>query len=297
MGDQTPDNGLDDDTQPSPAKQASRTALFICAYRARASARVGAFISDPWAARLAGADGLALADSVDRVYPHMELWTAVRTAYIDALVRHFVAPPQSFAQVVLLGAGFDTRAARLSAPGVKFFEVDHLQSQVQKRARVYSIEGYPRDAAELVTCDFAKEKATAALARSSFDPKKPAIVLWEGVTAYLPEAAVRGTLKALAADLDPRSVVVFDHLLKKNSDPNNEALKTQAQGFVADLGEPVMWGTNDPVPLLYEEGMRWVRSASFDELCLQYTGTYARERQFRFQRVAICSPTAHGPIP
>jgi methyltransferase (TIGR00027 family) len=278
-------------------RPASRTALFICAYRARATAREGALINDPWAAQIAGKDGMALADEVDRVYPHMELWTAVRTAYLDSLVRHFIAPPESFTQVVLLGAGFDTRAARLSTPGVKFFEVDHTESQAQKRARVFSIEGYPRDAAELVLCDFEKERVTDALARSSFDPKKPAIVLWEGVTPYLPEEAVRATVRALAENLEPKSVVVFDHLLKKNSDPNNEKLKGMAQGFVAELGEPVRWGSNDPLALLYEEGMRWVKTASFDELCLALTGTYERDRQFRFQRVAMCSRTSHGPTP
>src|SRR5207237_464362 len=63
-------------------RSASRTALFMTAYRARASARPNALCSDPWAAALAGEEGFELARRYDEIYPPMELWTAVRTAFI-----------------------------------------------------------------------------------------------------------------------------------------------------------------------------------------------------------------------
>ena len=36
-------------------------------------------------------------------------------------------------------------------------------------------------------------------------------------------------------------------------------------------------------------GVHAVRSVSFDEICLSLTGTYRRERQFRFQRIVRAS--------
>lgn len=63
----------------------------------------------------------------------------------------------------------------------------------------------------------------------------------------------------------------------------------QARELVEGLGERFVWGSNDPLPLLVEEGFRHVRSVSFDEACLSLTGTYRRERQFRFQRLVLCS--------
>ena len=57
------------------------------------------------------------------------------------------------------------------------------------------------------------------------------------------------------------------------------------------LGEPVRCGSDDPTPLMAECGYSFLRTVSFDELALQYTGTYARERVFRFQAIALASPS------
>jgi methyltransferase (TIGR00027 family) len=249
-------------------------------------------MSDPWAEALAGDDGQRVATEIERVYPHMELWTAVRTRYLDDHVTTYTAPPFGFGKVVLLGAGLDSRAARLMRPGVRFFEIDHPATQAEKRARLARLEGYPGDAAAYVPCDFEKDDLATVLA--IVGKETPALVLWEGVAPYLPEQAVRTTLGKIASSLHPRSVLVFDHLLKNQADPSRTVNKDGAQGFVESLGEPVRWGTNDPVPLLYETGYRHVRSVSFDEACLTLTGTYDRARQFRFQRIVTASPTAPG---
>jgi hypothetical protein len=66
--------------------------------------------------------------------------------------------------------------------------------------------------------------------------------------------------------------------------------------LLGTLGEPVRFGTNDPLPMLYEEGFRHVRSVSFDEACLSLTGTYDRSRMFRFQHLATASRTAPSQL-
>src|SRR4051794_7530287 len=100
-------------------RHASRTALLVAAYRARASKRAEPLISDPWAEGLAGADGEALAAKVDGFLNERELWIALRTAYLDAHVVTWTKDVEA-AQVVLLGAGLDARAARFAKPGVRF---------------------------------------------------------------------------------------------------------------------------------------------------------------------------------
>jgi len=62
--------------------------------------------------------------------------------------------------------------------------------------------------------------------------------------------------------------------------------------YVGDLGEPILFGSDHVVPLLAECGYKWVRQLSFDELALDFLGDYAREREFRFQHLALASPTA-----
>ena len=56
-----------------------------------------------------------------------------------------------------------------------------------------------------------------------------------------------------------------------------------------DLVEPVKFGTDDVLPILHDEGFRWVHTRNFDEICMDFTGTYERERKFRFQRLALSS--------
>jgi methyltransferase (TIGR00027 family) len=277
-------------------RHASRTALLVAAYRARASRREEALISDPWAAGLAGDDGEALAAKVDAFLNERELWIAVRTAWLDEHVlrwiRDHAARDAAHAQVVVLGAGLDARAARLAHEGVRFFEVDQPATQADKLARIAQLPAYPRGAATYVACDFEKDDFLDRLTKSGFDPSSPALVLWEGVTYYLPEPAVRATLRRIASGCDPRSVVLFDHFTRGFVDGSTRAsADQQARDLVEELGERFVWGSNDPLPMLYEEGFRHVRSVSFDEACLSLTGTYRRERQFRFQRMVLASVT------
>lgn len=259
----------------------------IAAYRARGSQGERAWYDDPWAAGLAGPEGDAHRAAMDRIYPAMQLWVDIRTAYLDGLVRRYIGAPRSLRQVVILGAGLDTRAARLASEGVAFYEVDHPASQAMKHARLDALSGYPGSAATFVSCDFERESAVSALGRSAFDFMEPALVLWEGVTPYLQEAAVRTTVRAIAESCHEDTVLAFDYLSKRKEDA--KSTRNDTQQLVADLGEPVVWGTNDVLPLLVEEGMRSVETASFDDLCLALTGTYDREREFRFQRIAVAS--------
>lgn len=276
--------------------KASATALMMCAFRARASERADPPMMDPWARALAGEEGDAIARRLDAVFPHMELWTIVRTRFFDEKVARYTSPPWSFDQVVVLGAGLDTRAARLAKRGVRFFEVDHPSTQAEKRHRLALLDGYPIDSATFVECNFERDNLIDRLAGGGMNLQAPALILWEGVVPYLPEEAIRKTLRAITRHLHPRSVLVFDHLLKRQGDPATiEAKNAPAQSFVSTLGEPVLFGTNDPLPMLYEDGFRYVRSISFDEACLNQTGTYDRARQFRFQRMVVASASHDIP--
>jgi methyltransferase (TIGR00027 family) len=272
---------------------ASKTALMVCAYRARATARPDPICEDPWAAMLAGDEGAALATAFDARFPHMEMWLALRVAFLDALVRHCTEGPDVIQQVVILGAGLDTRAARLARDGVRFFEVDHPATQADKRARLARLAGYPLDAPRFVAVDFESgADFVDELARAGLDRTRPAVVVWEGVVPYLTEAAVRATARRVATALHPRSILAFDLVGKRMVQglANREKDRHTAD-YVAGLGEPIRFGTNDILPLLADEGFRQVRVHSFDELALAATGTYDRAREFRFQSIAVASVT------
>lgn len=268
-----------------PVRRASRTARMVAAYRGRASVWAAPIVCDPWASALAGEDGERDADAYDSAHAHMELFVAIRTAFLDREVER--ALDEGVDQVVILGAGYDTRAARLAREGVRFFEVDQPSTQEDKRARLGALEGYPMDAATFVRCDFEREDFVAVLRDAGYDPIRPAVFLWEGVVYYLTEDAVRATLQRLAESGHPDSRLFFDYVSKRfvlGDVKDSEDL--EARDRIASMGEPLRFGVNDVLPILYAQGFRYVRTTSFDEACLALTGTYDRSRKFRFQTIA-----------
>ena len=261
----------------------------VAAYRGRASAGSNPVCDDPWALRLAGAEGEALSRRWDAHSPSMELWMGLRTRYLDDCVVR--ALDRGIRQVVILGAGLDTRAARLGRQGVRFFEVDQPASQADKRERLSKFSAYPLDAATFVPCDFERDDFVEALESAGLERGEPACLVWEGVIYYLAEEAARSTLGRIATELDPRSLLVFDYLNTKmaKSSPRLRDEDLAMKGIIEELGEPMQFGIDDPTPLMAESGYRVLRTVSFDELALEYTGTYARERFFRFQSIGLAS--------
>jgi methyltransferase (TIGR00027 family) len=199
-------------------------------------------------------------------------------------------------QVVILGAGYDTRAARLPRADVRYFEVDHPATQAAKRERLARLDGYPIDAAIYVTCNFECDDPVERLAAGGFDVREPALVIWEGVVSYLTEDVVRTTATRLASGLDPRSLLAFEFLGKSyGTGVNVGPADREARAYVDDLGEPIRYGTDDILPLLYDSGFRWVRVHDFNEIALELLHDYQRERQFRFQRLALASVRIPAP--
>jgi methyltransferase (TIGR00027 family) len=270
----------------------------VCAYRARASGWPKPLFVDPWAEQIAGNDGHEIAKQLDKRFPPMEIWLALRVAYLDRLVGHAV-DQLSIRQVVILGAGYDTRAARLPRAGVTFFEVDHPATQASKREKLGTLDRYPVEAARYVTCNFEREDPIERLVATGFDTNEPALVIWEGVVPYLTEGAVRATASRLATGLDPRSLVAFDFVGKRFAAGQSLSDKDHdTRAMVGELGEPIRYGSDDILPLLYDCGFRWVRQLDFNELALEMLGDYQRDRQFRFQHLALAAvrtPVAGWP--
>jgi methyltransferase (TIGR00027 family) len=272
---------------------ASKTALMVCAYRARASQWPQPLFVDPWADVLAGSDGHLIAKRLDQRFPPMETWLALRVAYLDKLV-HTAVDRWSMRQIVILGAGYDTRSARLPRAGVRYFEVDHPATQAEKQRRLSTIAGYPKQHATYVSCDFECEDPVTQLVAAGLSVDEPALVIWEGVVPYLTQAAVSATATRLAHGLDKRSVVAFDFVTAKlvNMTAKMRPQDRATSDFVGELGEPVRFGSDDILPLLADCGFRWVRVLDFNELALQMLGDYKPERMFRFQNIAVASVSA-----
>ena len=138
--------------------------------------------------------------------PPLEHQSAARTTFFDlALMRHL----EDIEQLVVLGAGWDTRSYRM--PGaVRCFEVDIPRTQEEKR-RMLVRAGLDPTRMTFVPADLVTDDWLGRLMHAGFDPRRSTFFLWEAVTMYLDRDAVERTLRTIAGTA-PRTVVAFDYL-------------------------------------------------------------------------------------
>ncbi|HTP27344.1 MAG TPA: SAM-dependent methyltransferase [Anaeromyxobacteraceae bacterium] len=121
------------------------------------------------------------------------LFNQLRTAVLDRAI--LAALP--FEQMVILGAGFDGRAWRLSAlRNTIVFEVDHPATQARKKEMATKLPPLVKEV-RFVPLDFARDDLSHQLRQAGFDAGKKTFWLWEGVTMYLVPSDVQGTLATI----------------------------------------------------------------------------------------------------
>ena len=155
------------------------------------------------------------------------LMMVARTVAIDEALRSAACP-----QVVILGAGLDGRAWRMSElVGATVFEVDHPDSQRVKRARVGGLTQATREV-RFVPVDFTRDDLARALADAGHDASLSTIWIWEGVVMYLTRSAIEATLAVIARRSTAGSRLVVNY--------HRPALMTLLVGLlVRRLGEPL----------------------------------------------------------
>jgi methyltransferase (TIGR00027 family) len=135
-----------------------------------------------------------------------------RTRYIDDTVQ--AALSKGVVQLVILGAGFDTRPYRLSGlERVKVFEVDLPAVREDKKKKLQKSLGRLPENVTFIPIDFDTQTMEAVFIGTAFDPSKPAVFIWEGVTQYISGQAVRQTLSFVGKSA-PGSLIVFTYVLK-----------------------------------------------------------------------------------
>jgi len=139
-------------------------------------------------------------------YEHLareSMMMVARTVAIDEAVRGAPAP-----QLVILGAGLDGRAWRMAElEHTVVFEVDHPDSQRQKRARVVGLNQAAKEV-RFVPVDFTHDDLDHALAAAGHDPTRPTVWIWEGVVMYLRLPEIEASLSVIQQRSAPSSRLV-----------------------------------------------------------------------------------------
>jgi methyltransferase (TIGR00027 family) len=174
------------------------TALFVATARALEAQKPDPLANDPFAAVFCHAVGGSAADVLDGKNPDHQLKTpdfgehfvnyqGARTRYFDDYFRR--ATEAGVRQVVILAAGLDSRAYRLSWPdGTTIFELDQPQVLDFKRVVLAEQGALPNAERREIAIDL-RDDWPQALRDSGFDETQPSAWIAEGLLIYLPAAA------------------------------------------------------------------------------------------------------------
>ena len=184
-------------------------------------------------------------------------------------------------QLVILGAGFDSRAYRFDRlkDQVKVFEVDHPATQAEKLAKLKAIFMTIPKHVTYVPVDFNAQTLEERLPESGYDPTSKTLFIWQGVTIYLTPKAVDDTLRFVVQFSVPGSAIVFDYVFRKVLDgvqKHNEISSMQRYRFMT--GEDLTFGIAEGAieTFLKERDFHQIRDVNANALKKAYfTGSNA----------------------
>jgi len=147
---------------------------------------------------------------------------AGRTRYIDEYLK--VCIDAGIEQLVILGAGYDSRAQRFRElkGKVKVFELDQPATQRVKVERVAKIFGSLPTNVVYLPIDFDNDKLGEKLTGSCFNRNLKTLFIWEGVTMYITAEAVNETLAFIAANSVKGSSIIFNYIRRSVPDGTHE---------------------------------------------------------------------------
>jgi methyltransferase (TIGR00027 family) len=227
------------------------TARWTAAQRARESERPDHLFVDPLASALAGDEGRAMLEQSELARPVSDAapYLAVRTSFFDEFLLR--EANTGLRQVVIVAAGMDSRAYRLSWPaGTTIYELDRPELLALKDEILARVGAVPACRRVPVGVDLESDWPASLLA-TGFAPADPTLWLVEGLTYYLEEAACARLLDRLSSLAAPGSRLGVDLVSASflTSPWTQNALQAMA-------GRGMAWrfGNDDPEAFLAAHG-------------------------------------------
>jgi methyltransferase (TIGR00027 family) len=223
---------------------------------------------------------------LDRSAPGARAAGIARTKWIDDEATQAL---NTATQLVLLGAGFDTRAYRLpSAQRVTTFELDHPETSRAKQAVLQREIGSLPKQVRFVPIDFNRQSLGDVLDRAGLDRMQPACFVWEGVTNYLTAEADDGVLRQIA-QAATGSVLLFTYIHRDVLDrPQRFFGAEKLMSRLRSYGEPWTFGLypEEVEGYLAARGLRLTKDLSVAEVWQRAGRSSSGTRGYEFYRLA-----------
>lgn len=244
----------------------SGTAFVVAEFRAEENGAAAPLYHDPIVSMFLGDESRSAAARIATRFPAVKDMVKLRTRYLDDMLDRQLRA--NVRQVLILGAGLDTRAVRKRAPNVRYFEIDDPVTLGHKQA-CYAQHGIEADV-RFIPGNYVTDGFIDQLRRNGFDFTLPTYVIWEGNVMYLPIESDRHVLSELRRHV-VRFHVSFDYLAdavitKTTGDPG---IVTLVESF-ANMGAPWVSGISDIGRFARENRLRLVESFQTADLHRTY---------------------------
>lgn len=241
-----------------------RTAIGVAYVRAGESRRADALFHDPYAQWFVDATAWTPPESREVVNERYgEFWqrviegAVVRTRFLDDYV--LAAARAGCAQVVIPGAGLDSRAYRLAWPaGVRLFEVDTADVLGFKNDVLDGRGARPACARVPVPCDL-RDDWPAALADAGLRPGEPVAWIIEGLLIYLTEEENDQMMRRVAALSAPGSRLGLTLSGFRDGLPEGGGPRTGDDPLAHGRGAMALWRSEGP-----EDPVAWLDAYGWD---------------------------------
>ena len=238
------------------------TAFIVAEYRAQENAEPHPLYRDPIVHLFLNERTRQAADRIAAGFPPGVQGVKLRTRYLDDQLDAQLG--NGCRQVVILGAGLDTRGVRKRAPDVTYFEIDDADIITFKRARL--AEAGIEAPIVFIPGNYVTDGLLRLLDANGFDFDLPTYVIWEGNTMYLNRPAIlevltdlRSSVGAFAISFDYMTEAVIDYAT------GDEHISAFVRRF-AEMGAPWSFGIDDLDALAGDAGPTVVDNVKMTEL-------------------------------
>ncbi len=206
-----------------------------------------------------------------------------RTRFIDDYTKQCI--DNGMRQMVILGAGYDSRAYRIGGikEKVKVFEIDHPATQSDKKAKLIKLFGALSPHVTYVSIDFDRETFEQKLLASGYDRTLKTLFIWEGVTYFLSDGAIDGTLAFVRDQSGAGSSIIFDYIFKSVIDGTYDSIEAKREKeILASIGEPFTFGIEEGTieQFLANRGFCEITEVGHDYLTDTYFKAAKQNRQY-----------------
>src|SRR5262245_14090032 len=267
----------------STIKDVSGTAFVVAEYRAEENREPCPIYEDPVVGLFLSDASRQAAERVSARFPPVKDMVKTRTRYFDDVLDEQIAA--GIGQVVILGAGLDTRAVRKQSAAVQYFEIDDPATMELKR-RCYA-DGRVDTGVRLIPGNYVTDGVIDLLRPNGFAFDVPTYFIWEGNVMYNPLAADKETMRQLKRHVK-RFRLSFDYLtesvIKKTT--GDASLRILVESFEA-MGAPWLSGIDDIHGLAGELGLHVLENFTTGTLYRLYRGRPSTSPIF--EHYSICT--------